>query len=243
MSEIKDTTGFQPRMLQRLDVHTERREVGGEIHDCFVKGSGAAPALSEKMMTNLAGSLKGEQSPGTSTDRAAETLLKPMMEHKLWEFQTDDEIASSPCISSDGTVYVGSDDGYLYAAKGGNKVWDFEIGDRISNASPCVGPDGTVYMGSLFVNKLFAVKDGEKVWEFDTHAGINTTPCIGPDGTVHVGCIDRKLYALADKASIEKITGEGDRSRSADDPSKCIEVKEEWIYIDGLKLPVKKSGT
>jgi len=32
-----------------------------------------------------------------------------------WEFITSEEIQSSPVISSDGTIYVGSNDGYLYA--------------------------------------------------------------------------------------------------------------------------------
>jgi outer membrane protein assembly factor BamB len=35
---------------------------------------------------------------------------------KLWSFPTDDQVYSSPTLSSDGTVvYVGSNDGNLYA--------------------------------------------------------------------------------------------------------------------------------
>jgi len=34
-----------------------------------------------------------------------------------WEFGYGDEFESSPAIGADGTVYVGSDDGYLYALK------------------------------------------------------------------------------------------------------------------------------
>ena len=33
----------------------------------------------------------------------------------IWEFGTGDKLYSSPAIGSDGTVYVGSDDGKLYA--------------------------------------------------------------------------------------------------------------------------------
>ena len=32
-----------------------------------------------------------------------------------WKFQTGDYVRSSPAIGSDGTIYVGSEDGYLYA--------------------------------------------------------------------------------------------------------------------------------
>jgi len=35
-----------------------------------------------------------------------------------WKFQTRAAIVSSPAIASDGTIYVGSDDGYLYAIGG-----------------------------------------------------------------------------------------------------------------------------
>ena len=35
-----------------------------------------------------------------------------------WKFITSEEIQSSPVISSDGTIYVGSNDGYLYAIGG-----------------------------------------------------------------------------------------------------------------------------
>ena len=35
----------------------------------------------------------------------------------IWEFETGNEVLSSPAISSDGTVYVGSNDNKLYAIK------------------------------------------------------------------------------------------------------------------------------
>ena len=36
---------------------------------------------------------------------------------KLWEFETESGVRSSPAIGSDGTVYVGSKDKKLYAIK------------------------------------------------------------------------------------------------------------------------------
>ncbi len=35
-----------------------------------------------------------------------------------WRYETDDWITSSPAIGSDGTIYVGSGDSYLYAIQG-----------------------------------------------------------------------------------------------------------------------------
>jgi hypothetical protein len=34
---------------------------------------------------------------------------------ELWEFETSNGILSSPAIAADGTIYIGSDDGNLYA--------------------------------------------------------------------------------------------------------------------------------
>ena len=45
------------------------------------------------------------------------TKLKATAGVKLWEFETGRDVVSSPAIGSDGTVYVGSDDGKLYAIK------------------------------------------------------------------------------------------------------------------------------
>ena len=42
-------------------------------------------------------------------------------ERFLWEFETRDDVASSPAIGSDGTVYVGSADKKLYAIKTDSK--------------------------------------------------------------------------------------------------------------------------
>ena len=41
-----------------------------------------------------------------------------------WRYMTGDAVYSSPAIGSDGTVYVGSDDGYLYAIQGSAPLAD-----------------------------------------------------------------------------------------------------------------------
>ena len=69
---------------------------------------------------------------------------------------------SSPAIGSDGTVYVGSLDNKLYALNGktGDKLWEFETGDKVSY-SPAIGSDGTLYIGS-WDKKLYAIKTDSK---------------------------------------------------------------------------------
>jgi outer membrane protein assembly factor BamB len=47
-----------------------------------------------------------------------------------WRFATGFQIASSPAIGQDGTVYLGSRDGYAYAVnQNGTLKWRYQTGD------------------------------------------------------------------------------------------------------------------
>ena len=115
---------------------------------------------------------------------------------KLWEFETGSHVGFSPAISSDGTVYVGSDDKKLYAINpDGTKKWSLEIGGD-GLPTPAIGFDGTVYVGGG--NKLYGINPaGAKKWTFETeypHMS-DSYPSISADGTVYVGG-GTKLYAI-----------------------------------------------
>ena len=64
-----------------------------------------------------------------------------------WVFSTGGAVNSSPALL-DTTIYVGSEDGRLYAVKAvtGERLWDFPTGDKITS-SPTVA-DGIIYIGS-----------------------------------------------------------------------------------------------
>ena len=65
-----------------------------------------------------------------------------------WKFRTDSYIYSSPAIGSDGTIYVGSYDNYLYAINpDGSLKWKYKTDEWI-DSSPAIGSDGTIYVGS-----------------------------------------------------------------------------------------------
>ncbi|MFD0713199.1 PQQ-binding-like beta-propeller repeat protein [Paenibacillus sp. GCM10027626] len=113
-----------------------------------------------------------------------------------WGFETGGEInLSSPAIGADGTVYIGSLDGKLYAAdKKGKKKWEFATEDKVYS-SPTIGADGTVYIGSG--HNLYAIApDGMLKWRFEAGGAVYSTAAIGADGTVYFECEDGKLYAL-----------------------------------------------
>ncbi len=62
-----------------------------------------------------------------------------------------------PAVGADGTVYIASDDGKLYAiSPNGTLKWGYSTGNSLY-ASPAIGPDGTVYIASDD-GKLYAVK-------------------------------------------------------------------------------------
>ena len=65
-----------------------------------------------------------------------------------WAFPTGDGIGSSPAIGADGTIYVGSCDGNLYAINpNGTEQWAFPLG--VLSSCPAIGADGTIYVGSM----------------------------------------------------------------------------------------------
>ncbi len=117
-----------------------------------------------------------------------------------WTFETGDGIESSPTIAEDGTIYVGSHDGYLYALNsGGTLKWKFKPAEPIYNkqwkhysgilSSPTIAKDGTVYVIAPD-DYLYAVKDGKEKWRFPLKwnaIDFWTSATIGSDGTIYVG--------------------------------------------------------
>ena len=124
---------------------------------------------------------------------------------KKWEFPAEGtvgEIHSSPAIGPDGTIYIGSDDGKVYAVQpDGTKKWEFETGGIVSS-SPAIGYFGgilRIYVGSED-NKVYAINaDGTAAtgeWPFVTGGPVISSPAIGTDGTIFVGSGNAKLYAI-----------------------------------------------
>ena len=103
---------------------------------------------------------------------------------------------SSPAIGADGTIYVGSSDGNLYAINpDGTQKWVFPTGES-DLSSPALGADGTIYVGSWDTN-LYAINpDGTLQWAFATNGCIRSSPAFGADGTIYLGSWDGNFYAI-----------------------------------------------
>jgi outer membrane protein assembly factor BamB len=132
---------------------------------------------------------------------------------------TGGDVRSSPAVASDGTVYVGSDDGNVYAFNpdGTQKglSWPFATGGPVQS-SPAVGADGTIYVGSDDTFFYAINPDGTQKWQFDTgDEPVRSSPAIATDGTIYIASNDGNLYAFDPPSNIPKWTFTNSRNAGA----------------------------
>lgn len=112
-----------------------------------------------------------------------------------WRFQTESSVVASPTVVN-GTVYVGSGDGNLYAlaADDGSEQWRFRTSNGVDSAAMVVG--GTVYVGSEdgYLSALDA-DDGTEQWRFQVGSAPSSPTVV--DDTVYIGSGDGDVYAVA----------------------------------------------
>ncbi|HTI72758.1 MAG TPA: PQQ-binding-like beta-propeller repeat protein [Candidatus Limnocylindria bacterium] len=125
---------------------------------------------------------------------------------KKWDFTTGGPVNSSPALSANGLLYVGSGDSNVYAlnVQTGTQQWKFTTGGAVGS-SPAIGADGSVYVGSTDA-KVYCLDGatGNKKWEFLTGRMVATSPAVGYDGTIYVGSHDGKVYALDGATGIKR---------------------------------------
>lgn len=126
----------------------------------------------------------GAMGPGPGTELAI-----------AWNFTTGFPVYSSPAVV-DGTVYVGSWDGKVYAldARTGEEVWTFDTGTAISS-SPAVH-HGVVFVGAGD-GMVYALngRTGYEEWRYETGASISSSPAVA-DGIMYIGSDDHFVYAF-----------------------------------------------
>jgi outer membrane protein assembly factor BamB/tetratricopeptide (TPR) repeat protein len=120
-----------------------------------------------------------------------------------WELETNGTVRSSPTVIGN-FVYVGSDDGNVYAvntASAGVR-WEFETGGRVRSSPTVV--DGLLFVGTDD-NAVYAVdtESGEEQWAFETDGDVGSSPTV-VGGTVFVGSDDGNLYAIDASSGTEQ---------------------------------------
>ncbi len=125
-----------------------------------------------------------------------------------WRVKTGGSVRSSPAVTET-RVFVGSDDGYLYAIdrRAGRTVWRFRAGGAVA-ASPAVARD--LVVAATLQGRIFAVDAGTGALRWSIRTGtplpLNTSPAGGWDlfasspvvvgDTVVIGAPDGGVRAL-----------------------------------------------
>jgi outer membrane protein assembly factor BamB len=152
---------------------------------------------------------------------------------------------SSPVIGGNGSIYVGSLDGKLYAfTSGGALKWTFDTGAEIQG-SPLVSADGTIYVGSTNGNLNALTDNGSSVSQTWPTQNLGTTIFGSPN-------MDKRsyLYVCSDKVlkKIDGLTGfpvwEFDLGTSAQ-TSPALNAAEDTLFIctvDGRLFAINNGG-
>ena len=100
-----------------------------------------------------------------------------------------------PSIDEDGTIYIGSEDQYLYAFNpDGSLKWRYLTGGWVFT-TPAIGAD-EIYFGSDDYYLYSLTKDGVLKWRYGTSDSVNGSPVLDADGVIYFSSWDGALYAV-----------------------------------------------
>ena len=126
-----------------------------------------------------------------------------------WVFKSGTQFNATPAIGSDGTLYIGANDGFFYAIDSeGNEKWSVNYGSETASAT-AIGPDGTVYFsgesGNIGVLYAFDPDDGAVKWYKNLNKKASQGgPAISADGTIYLGGYEEKMIAYNPEDGSEK---------------------------------------
>ena len=164
------------------------------------------PLPTASLTTNSDGAHDGTSWPtfGGALDQTRVSKTGPKAPQIVWNYDAtrtatgtqNVQIYGSAAIGSDGTTYIGTNDGTLLALDGaGKQKWSAKTGDAIVSA-PAIGSNGIIYVASTD-DSLYAfdLKDGHKLWAFPTFGEIYSAPVVF-EGVVYIGSRDGNLWAV-----------------------------------------------
>jgi outer membrane protein assembly factor BamB len=160
---------------------------GGGNSNFSRNGLGLATSSWPKYRGNL-------RNTGQTAGRGATGKLKP------WSTAagTADRVEGSAIIGPDGSVYIGADDGRVYAFNGitGAILWSTIVQTAGVDSTPVLGADGLLYVGAGHSVVALVAANGVQKWRFATAGDVESAPALAPDGTLYFGADDAKVYAV-----------------------------------------------
>lgn len=141
-----------------------------------------------------------------------------------WTFLTGTPSAneSGYLINDEGTIFFGSQSGWLYAIDSkGTLKWKYNTGSNIHQLVMNTDLQGNIYITNASNHLHSFSKDGELNWKVNYGGGIfPRSITISPGGnTIYVSAVDRKIYALNLDGSIKWSEG-------------CIGISRQPLTID-----------
>lgn len=134
-------------------------------------------------------------------------FLNPDNGSKIAEFFCDGGIIASPAVAANGNIYVGTDQGTMYAiSPAGAEVWSYTITPFAQIiGSPVVSTDGGVVFGADN-GLLYKLNPGTGIpvvgWPFElTTADLVSTPAVCADGIIYVVSDDDRLHAIRENGT------------------------------------------
>ncbi len=144
-----------------------------------------------------------------------------------WSFSTEVGIFSTPVVSADGTIYVGSADNVLHGLdRTGTEVWRLTTGGIIDTApallaaEPGIGESLVVGSGDEILRRVRTdpevPEDERVVWELaalppaegstQLVSWWEGSPNVGPDGTIYQGNTGSQSYAITPDGQVKWAT-------------------------------------
>ena len=134
---------------------------------------------------------------GCARKDSAAPADKPAGAHLKWQFKSTGSALSHPALSTDGTIYVGSNRALQAIAPNGKLVWDTSLN---APGTPVVSDDGTIYLGLRYGIMFGISADGKLVWRPGYGLiGFAAPPALGADTTLYFMNTSADIYAFQPK--------------------------------------------
>jgi len=118
---------------------------------------------------------------------------------------------TTPAIAIDGTIYIGSNEGYLYALRpaDGSIKWSFYAGYPLQSSPIIDNATGSIYFGAG--TRVYAIGDAGftayNKWLspfFQTGANVNSSPALSTNGYIYFGSDDGYVYGVNSFTGVQK---------------------------------------
>jgi outer membrane protein assembly factor BamB len=215
--------------LRNSAAASDQLDVVWRFHPPTSSSFHATPALSSDASTVYLGFASGGfTAPGEATLYAlkAASTGEPQM---MWTADLGAaRVMASPTVGPDGTIYVATSAGQLFAVgSDGSVKWTAQTGPTIKSA-PALWTDGSIYHATSDGNMYALSPQGQPNWKFNfgdhlgptplltseatgpggggggaSGIGSGASPTIGNDGTIFIGANNSNMYAVSPDGSLK----------------------------------------